>query len=108
MTTIDLLDPNLSGPRPGSRPGSLLARLWQASPPLTAVGMLMLAAAAASVVGLAVDPRTIVGAPAWLKPFKFAMSTAVYGLTLAWIFTQLPDRPRVRRAVGWTTAIVFV
>jgi hypothetical protein len=68
----------------------------------------MLAAAAASVVGLVVDPRTIMGAPAWLKPFKFAISTAVYGLMLAWIFTQLPDRPRVRRAVGWTTAIVFV
>ena len=55
-----------------------------------------------------VDPRIITGAPAWLKPFKFAVSTAIYSLTLAWIFGWLSDWPRVRRVVGWTTAIVFV
>ena len=68
----------------------------------------MVAVAGASVVGMLVDHRVITGAPAWLKPFKFAVSTAVYSLTLAWIFGSLPDRPRVRRVVGWTTAIVFV
>ena len=55
-----------------------------------------------------VDRRIITGAPPWLKPFKFAISTAVYSLTLAWIFRWLSDWPRVRRVVGWTTAIVFV
>jgi hypothetical protein len=90
------------------RAGALLGSLWRASPPLTAVGALMLAAAAASAVGVLVDPRVITGAPAWLKPFKFAISTAVYAFTLAWIFTRLSDRPRVRRVVGWTTAAVFV
>jgi hypothetical protein len=60
------------------------------------------------LVGVFADPRVITGAPAWLKPFKFAVSTGVYALTLAWIFTRLPDRPRVRRIVGWTTAVVFV
>jgi hypothetical protein len=87
---------------------TLLNRLWRASPPLTAVGVLMLVVAGASVVGLLVDPRVITGAPAWLKPFKFAVSTAIYSLTLAWIFGWLSDWPRVRRVVGWTTAIVFV
>ena len=87
---------------------ALVRDLWRASPPLTAVGLLMLAAAAASIVGIVVDPRIITGAPAWLKPFKFAVSTAVYSFTLAWIFSLLPDWPRVRRVVGWTTAIVFV
>ena len=100
-------------PRPARSPtaardGGRLARLWQASPPLTAVGLLMLVAAGASLVGVLVDPRTITGAPAWLKPFKFAFSTAVYSLTLAWIFTFLSGRPRVRRVVGWITAVVFV
>jgi hypothetical protein len=68
----------------------------------------MLVVAVASLVGILVDPRIITGAPAWLKPFKFAISIAVYSLTLAWIFTWLSDWPRVRRVVGWTTAIVFV
>jgi hypothetical protein len=68
----------------------------------------MIIVAGASLVGILVDPRIITGAPAWLKPFKFAISTAIYSLTLAWIFGWLSDWPRARRAVGWTTAIVFV
>ena len=90
------------------RAASVIDRLWRASPPLTGVGMLMLVVAGVSLVGMLVDPRMITGAPAWLKPFKFAISTAIYSLTLAWIFTFLLDRPRIRRVVGWTTAIVFV
>jgi hypothetical protein len=82
--------------------------MWQASPPLTAVGLLMAAVAVPSAAAIFIDPRVITGAPAWLKPFKFAVSTAVYSLTLAWIFTLLPEWPRLRRVVGWTTAIVFV
>jgi hypothetical protein len=88
--------------------GDLLDRLWRGSAPLTAVGVLMIAAAAAAIVGLLVDPRVITGAPAWMKPLKFAVSTAIYSLTLAWIFGYLSAWPRARRIVGWTTAIVFV
>jgi hypothetical protein len=82
--------------------------LWSASPPLTAVGALMIVVAGVSMLGLLVDSRTITGAPAWLKPLKFALSTAIYSLTLAYVFRWLPDWPRLRRFVGWTTAIVFV
>lgn len=91
-----------------TRAAALLRRLWRASPPLTAVGMLMSFVAVLSAVGILVDPRIITGVPAWLKPFKFAISTAIYSLTLAWIFGWLTDWPRMRRIVGWTTAIVFV
>jgi hypothetical protein len=91
-----------------NRAAALLEQLWRESPPLTAVGALMLVAAGASLMGMLADPRMITGAPAWLKPSKFAISTAVYSLTLAWIFTRLGDWPRVRRVAGWTTAIVFV
>ena len=100
-----------SSPRPTAQDNwaaSPFGRLWRSSAPLTAVGVLMICAVAASVIGMLVDPRVISGAPAWLKPFKFAVSTAIYSLTLAWIFNWLPDWPRVRRVVGWVTAIVFV
>ncbi|HYI92850.1 MAG TPA: hypothetical protein VEX68_04855 [Bryobacteraceae bacterium] len=90
------------------RPTELIKSMWHASPPLLVVGPLMLIVAATSLVAMFVDPRIITGVPAWLKPFKFAISTAIYSLTLAWIFTWLMDWPRVRRIVGWTTAIVFV
>jgi hypothetical protein len=87
---------------------ALLGHLYRASPPLTVVGLLMIGVTGASVAGLLLDPRVITGAPAWLKPFKFAVSTSVYSLTLAAIFTLLPEWPRMRRWVGWTTAVVFV
>jgi len=91
-----------------TRAATLLGRLWSASPPLTVVGTLMLVVAGASLVGIFIDPRIITGVPAWLKPFKFAISAAIYSLTLAWVFGWLSDWPRVRRVVGWTTAITFV
>ena len=91
-----------------TRAAALFARLWHSSPPLTAVGTLMFFVAIASAVGIFADPRVITGVPAWLKPFKFAISTSIYSFTLAWVFGWLSDWPRVRRVVGWTTAMVFV
>ena len=86
----------------------VLGLLWHTDRPLTAVGLIMLATCAAALIGSAIDPRVITGAPAWLKPAKFGISTAIYSLTLTWVFTYLPDWPRLRRTVSWTTAIVFV
>jgi hypothetical protein len=83
-------------------------RLWQTDKPLTAVGLLMVGALAVSLAGVWVDPRMITGAPAWLKPVKFAASMAIYTLTLSWVFTYLPAWRRTRRIVGWTTAVVMV
>jgi len=86
----------------------MLKRLSQGSAPLTVTGCLMLAALAASIVGLVIDPRIITGAPAWLKPAKFAASIALYTFTLAWMFTFIPEWAKTRRIVGWTTAIALV
>jgi hypothetical protein len=113
MLTVATLEKLMHSTRPApssvrARTGDLLGRLWQASPPLTAVGILMLVVAIPSLAGVFIDPRVITGAPAWLKPFKFAISTAIYSLTLAWVFGWLTDWPRMRRIVGWTTAVVFV
>ena len=36
------------------------------------------------------------------------MSIAIYTVTLAWIFTLLPEWTRMRRAIGWITAITMV
>jgi hypothetical protein len=59
-------------------------------------------------LGLVFDPTVITGAPAWLKPAKFAASIAIYTVMLAWIFTFLPQWPRTRRVIGWATAITMV
>lgn len=92
-----------------SRPfAAFLTRLWRTDAPLTSTGLFMTAVLFATIAGIWLDPRLIQGVPAWLKPAKFAASTAIYSFTLAWIFTSLPDWPRMRRVVGRTTAAVFV
>src|SRR5262245_25252469 len=85
----------------------MIRNLWRNSRPLTAMAVVMLIALVPFVVGVFVDPRLITGVPAWLKPAKFAISTAIYALTLAWVFGALTAWRRVRAIAGWTTAIVF-
>jgi hypothetical protein len=59
--------------------------------------ILMLVALVAAVIGMAVDPRTITGVNAWLKPAKFAISTAIFSATMAWIFGYLTPSARLKR-----------
>ncbi|HEU4689543.1 MAG TPA: hypothetical protein VFS23_14315 [Vicinamibacterales bacterium] len=87
---------------------SVLSHLWQSDRVLTGSALLMLGALAVFLAGMLLDPRIVTGAPAWLKPAKFAISTAIYMFTLAWIFTYLRDWPKVRRVVGRATAAIFI
>ena len=79
----------------------LTADVWRRNPPLVALVLMMVVVAAVAVLGLAFDPRLITGAPAWMKPLKFAVSIAVYGATLLWMLTFIPDRPRLVTAISW-------
>ena len=63
--------------------------------PLESTGWLMAGLSLVFGVLMLVDPRLIEGAPAWLKPLKFAVSTGIYGVTLAWILRFLPAWPRL-------------
>ncbi|WP_238011132.1 hypothetical protein KZZ52_22460 [Dactylosporangium sp. AC04546] len=58
-----------------------------------------------ALVGLFTDDRQIVGSPAWLKPFKFAVSFGLYALTLAWL---LKKAQRFRRTGWWAGTVVTV
>lgn len=91
-----------------SRVRALLSPLWQASAPLTAASLATLPVLAACLLGLWLDPRTVLGAPVWLKPAKFAASIALYGLTLSWILSLLSQHARTRRIVSWSSASVLV
>lgn len=82
-------------------------RLWRLSPGLVATSALMLVVLAGTLVGLAVDPRQVTGAPVWLKPAKFAISIAIYTATLAVIFTAIPTWTRTRRIVGAVTVVAM-
>jgi hypothetical protein len=66
---------------------------------------LMAALAVVTAVLAVVDQRTLLGAPLWFKPLKFAISTAAYTFTLAWMLGQLPRRALQRS--GWTIVIAL-
>ena len=55
---------------------------------------------------MAIDHSTILGAPTWLKPAKFAISSAIYAFTLAVDLHLPPRRPRLTSRVGWISAVV--
>src|SRR5947209_578018 len=85
-----------------------LRQLWSDNAPMTTTAILMLAAFVASLAGIVLDHRTITGVPAWLKPAKFAISTAIYLVTVAWLFRYIKIWPRLMAAIGWVLAIVLV
>lgn len=75
--------------------------------------LLWLAAAMAvlsvvAIIGVAVDPREVLGAPAWAKPLKFALSIGIYSLTLSWLIGQLTRMRRLARIAGTVSVIGLV
>src|SRR5580700_11577531 len=96
--------------KPPSRSGlrALLAPFAHESPALTGVFLAMLVLVAAALAGLVLDPRVITGAPAWLKPLKFAVSVAVYALSFAWLMGRVTGHPRLVRLVTRVTAAALI
>ena len=96
-------------PRPIQfRPLAALQRAYDTNRTLTLLGVLMLVALAASILGLLFDPRTITGVPAWLKPFKFAVSISLYAFTLIWILSFVQGRRFWLRLVSGATLVILL
>ena len=85
--------------------GDVIAEAWRNNRPLTTLLFGTLALLVATLVGLAIDPRIMTGAPAWLKPAKFAISVAIYSGTLIWMLRFLADHPGLKRAISWLLGI---
>jgi hypothetical protein len=78
----------------------VMSQSWH-KPLLAFAGAMVFLAAGAAVMAL-LDPREVTGAGTWLKPLKFAISGALYTLTLAWLLSQLGRRRRaVNLAANW-------
>ena len=90
-----------------SGPRDLLLRAWSSSRPLAFVGATMLLVLVVSLAGLLLDPRVITGAPAWLKPMKFAISISIYCFTLLWMLTFVRGRRRLVDLISWVTVVAL-
>ncbi|MEU3769766.1 hypothetical protein AB0E55_32310 [Amycolatopsis keratiniphila] len=56
-------------------------------------------------LAMLVDQRTLNGAPLWAKPFKFAVSAALYFFTWSWLVSLLP---KFRRTANWLANALVV
>jgi hypothetical protein len=85
---------------------ALINKAWAVDAPLTVTAITMSIAFVFSAAGIFLDPRMILGFPAWLKPTKFAISTAIFSATMIWLWPYITVWPRFMRAIGWILSIV--
>lgn len=90
------------------QPRHVFAQAMAMNRPLALTILTMMLAFGAALVGLIVDPRVITGAPAWPKPFKFAVSIGIYSATLIWLLSFVQGYRRIVRLVAWVIAAALL
>ncbi len=96
-----------TNPAPAAASGSPGLRPVRWHRPLLALAAAMVALAAFTAVAMFVDPREVTGLNVWMKPFKFAVSTAIYSVTLAWLLGQLVRQKRLAWIAGTFAAVAL-
>lgn len=76
--------------------------------PLLALALASAVFAVVCVVGLVVDPREILDQPAWAKPLKFALSIALYAVTLAWMIGLASRARRLLSLLGGVVVVALL
>jgi hypothetical protein len=74
--------------------------------PLYYFGWACIIAAAACIVMLLVSNTQVLGINAWIKPFKFFISSAIFVWTMGWILPYL-DEEKKAAVYSWMVIIVF-
>ena len=93
--------------RPSLRLHPALRRAWAVDRALTLLGVVTITVFAATLGGLLLDHRAIMGEPAWLKPAKFALSISVYSFTLVWLLGCVVGHRRLVRTIAQVTAVTL-
>ncbi len=95
---------------PSSSPNSSVQQwfqaLWKAHAVMVGLAVFCVGLGVFFAAGILLDPRYITAQPAWLKPLKFAISTVVYFLSMAWLLSHLP-RSRLKSIASNTIAVML-
>lgn len=83
------------------RAGPTVSELQRRDPILFVVAAINAVLFGGFAAGIVLDPTTVNGEPAWLKPAKFAGSIALVSATLGWLGSHLPVGDQFRRRVSW-------
>jgi hypothetical protein len=85
-----------------------VSQAWQTNRILTAALLFQVLLIPFILAGMIFDPKEILGAPAWNKPMKFALSGAIYGGTFLWLMTFVQGRRRWVQIAGAVTGIALI
>lgn len=88
--------------------GLNLRKWWADNPPLMIALISSVAICLMAVAGLVLDPQVITGVPAWIKPLKFGISSAIYCASFIWLLSFVKGHPRLTGLVSYATAISLV
>lgn len=88
---------------------AFLAEIHRRDPLLSLAGWAHVALAVVFVAAMPFDERTILGANPWVKPFKFAVSIAIYLFSVAWLLGYVrPGAPRAASLISRAVSLVML
>jgi hypothetical protein len=70
-------------------------------------GWLFLLSAAVSLILIFTSNKQVLGVNAWIKPFKFFLSSAIFVWTMAWLMHYLTEQNKVT-VYSWIVIVVLV
>lgn len=85
----------------------LVRQTWRINKPLSSLVITCAVLTALGVVGILIDPRSLLGQAIWVKPTKFAISIVIYGATMLAMFGSMPERPRWANWLLTTTGLML-
>lgn len=93
-------------PQPGGA-RAIVRAAWSVNATLTVFVICSAFLMLVGIVGMLVDPRTVLGMPNWAKSTKFGISLLLYGATLLWLLPQLTQRRRLAQFVGHASGAIL-
>jgi hypothetical protein len=97
--------------KPTVRQATFWTRLSETHRPLFISGLFTAVMGLFFIAGIFLDSRYVTGAPAWLKPTKFAISIVIYTFTLLWFLSFIDTSKRWRKRLvnilGWVVLVTF-
>jgi hypothetical protein len=84
---------------------AFILELKERSEPLFYFGVLCFAASLSFLVLTRLTAMQVAGVNAWFKPFKFALSIALYSCTMAWLISYLPHFNK--SLFAWTVIVLL-
>ena len=104
--------PSIQPASPRQSVGNLLRYFWSTNRSMTILFVAMLITTILSLIGMALDPRTVTNQSTWAKTTKFSISITFYAASMLWIFSLDTLRPRLSRfiltASAWLLGVEMV